>query len=371
MPKMPVNKDVLDWALNDAGVSPEEAAQLVGKSAEVVGTWLDGSALPFQGDLQAIASRVGRSVQFFFLPEPPAESGPVVRFRAAIDGESSNPARELKAIREATSIQKLAAWAAELEGHPAITFPAMVDSAVDYARTMRAHLGWTLRDQITASSKSRAYKDLRLLVEQLGIVVVYIDAGENNCRGFSLPGKLAPLIALNSKFHLGSMRSFTLLHELAHLARGSGAVCHDDESDEERWCNEFAAAFLVPAASLRDYMDSKGWTFVQPSEIKERVRLVANRYHVSWQAAAIRLRQLGFANQALVDEAFTFAPDDDAGFNANGGRRTPEIRFDQYGTTFTRAILGLRAANRLSEFDTRQQLHVNRDQLSELRVWVS
>ena len=77
-------------------------------------------------------------------------------------------------------------------------------------------------------------------------------------RGFSIAEWPFPVIAVNgSDFY--RPRLFTLLHELAHLGLRDGGLCdlHEstsrfrDANDEiERFCNQVAAAVLMPEAEL-------------------------------------------------------------------------------------------------------------------------
>lgn len=368
MARLPINAAVLAWALDDAGVTRKQAAQETGRSVAEVNEWLSGARGIFKRDLEVIAARVGRSLHFFFLPEPPTPSENVTRFRSAIDGESQTPSVELRAVREATSIQKIAKWAAQLAETPAMALPDPAGrTSVEFAAEMRNFLGWSVVAQVKATSKSKAFRSLRTVVEQLGVVVLYLDAGDGNCRGFSLPDSDAPVIAINSAYSLASMKTYTLLHELAHLAKGNAAVCHDPVSAEERWCDTFAAAFLIPEQHLREYFDYHGWTSVAVTDIGERIRLTSDRYKASWQAVAIRLKQLGLASQDVVDEVFSNSGEISAGFNPNGGRTRPEIRLDQYGATFTRAVIELRAQSKLSEFDARRQLNVSGADFAKLK----
>lgn len=367
MARIPINKDMLAWAMNDAAVSPDEIATITGRPRTEVDKWLTGTLTPHKGDLATIAARVGRSSQFFLLSRPPSQQGPAALFRGAVTGESRDAASELKALRRAGRMQKFLRWAAEAEGGQPVSLPSPDGSAEEFASQVRVFLGWRDTDQTKATSKTAVYKKLRRRVEALGVAVVFIDAGQDNCRGFSLPDPLAPVIALNSSYKMPSLRSFTLLHEFAHLSRGDAAVCHSPDRAEERWCDEFASAFLLPEDHLRAYFAYKKWTHVEPSQIKERVRLTSNRYRASWQAVAIRLRQLGLAGQSVVDEVFNNSGEESgSGFNAEP-RRVPDIRLDEYGSTFTRAVITLRDDNKLSEFDARQQLRVDGGQFDTLK----
>lgn len=92
-------------------------------------------------------------------------------------------------------------------------------------------------------------KDLTLLVEKAGVLVVHSPLGGASISGvtFAVPG-MPRLIVLNSDQPADRMR-FTLAHELGHL------VMHRFPSPTmEEEANRFASAFLLPAADLKPYV---------------------------------------------------------------------------------------------------------------------
>lgn len=95
--------------------------------------------------------------------------------------------------------------------------------------------------------------------------------------GFSLFDKYAPLIFVNGK-EAHSAQIFTMLYEVGHLVLGESAVSDDAVNTEgshrsERWCDEFAAAFLMPAEEVRE---------AAPRSLAEdSVMPVAKRFRVS------------------------------------------------------------------------------------------
>jgi Zn-dependent peptidase ImmA (M78 family) len=362
-----INPDVLRWSMQESGLDVEAVAKVTARSRALVEQWLSGDELPTKGDVEKIGKRAGRSVQFYFLPSPPTQSPAVARFRSSLDRSKNDSTAEVAAVRSAARMQKVVRWAADETHADPVKFPSLVSSATKYASLMRSHLHWHTQTQVDATSKSALFKALRLHVEQLGVTVVLRPMGAKNCRGFSLSDTHAPLIAINRDYKLPSLRTYTLLHELAHIARGSSAVCFDEDTAEERWCEEFAASFLMPAAHVRAYFEYKHWTGVTVDQIDDRIRLTSNRYKASWQSVAIRLRDLQLADQSVVDAVMKNSREVDSGF-APSSRPTPIRRLEEFGSTFTRAVLDLRQQDRLSEYDARRYLNVNGSQLSSLEL---
>ena len=113
------------------------------------------------------------------------------------------------------------------------------------------------RDQNDAGA---AFSLLRANAEKKGVFVLLKgDLGSYHTtidvevfRGFAIADDVAPFIVIND----GDAKpawSFTLLHELVHLLLGqtgiSGACA---ESETERFCNDVAGEFLLPAHELED-----------------------------------------------------------------------------------------------------------------------
>lgn len=365
--KMRVNRRVLDWALRDAGSSPQALASATGRSAEVVQAWLTGNDSPHRGDLQKIATLLGRPPQMFFLAEPPTQS-PVAAHRRSPIGEAARGdagTEEIKAVRAADKIQRLTRWVLQDEGVKVSGLPPVgVATAGEYAEELRSWLGWDVSTQVKSTSKARAFRELRDAFESIGIIVLLRDMGLPNARGFSLTDDAAPLIWVNSAYPLASVRSYTLLHEVAHIARGDTTLHHSANNQVERWCEVFAATFLLPEEHLRVYIAKYLKTdWIAPQDV-DFVRRISNRYKVSWHSIAIRLKELGLADQSLVDTVVD-GEKSDSGFSSEP-RTTPLIRQNEFGTAFPKALLRAVAEERISSLDARRFLNVNGEQLEIL-----
>ena len=158
------------------------------------------------------------------------------------------------------------------------------------------------------------------------------------------------------------------MHELGHIFHAQRRVCYGGDSGVERWCNQFAASFLMPAGEVSAYFESSKLAFSSSSDT-DPVRRVANRFKASWLAAAIRLEELSLAPLGVADFVRKNRPEPkETGFNPEGGRRKPEIRVDEFGATFVSVISAAIDAGRMPSLDARRILKVDGFQLAEARA---
>ena len=370
MAKREINPEILEWALVDARVSPESLAEATKRPLDVVTGWLRGSRHPNGGDVTAMAKLVGRSPQFFSRPVPPQTTNAIVNRRASLDGADEATREESIALRSVLRRQRISRLALANAQRHAVSLPKIgTQSPQAYAETMRIWLDWSPTLQVEATSKSAAFKLLRLHVEATGVMVFLAKLGEASSRGFSLPDSHAPSIVVNESVQLASVRSYTLLHELAHLGRGDASLHHERDRQAERWCEEFAAAFLMPAPHLHEYLSKGVVSKLDPGEIR-RVKLISDRYKASWQSVAIRLDELGLSNDELKANLANNVEPNLKGFNRDGGRRTSQIRLEEFGTEFTRLILESVDRHSMTNLDARKLLRVDAKQLTELSLLV-
>jgi Zn-dependent peptidase ImmA (M78 family) len=240
-------------------------------------------------------------------------------------------------------MQALFAWINEELGADEPALPRFStrsdpDDAADVARGM---LGLSVPEQLELRSASAAWHVWRTAVEQTGVYVVIFSIGQESCRGFSIWHDRAPLIAINSSW-IPEARSFTLLHEFAHLLTRTNSACLEvasrptPQSDVvERWCERFAAFVLIPDAELKGVVESDlGLQTVQDLDAVSRV---ARRFKTSRRAAALRLIEAGYADWRLYR---SIPPVSERPTRGGGGaaRTRAEVQADRYGARALRHI---------------------------------
>ena len=120
----------------------------------------------------------------------------------------------------------------------------------------------------------------------------------NSCEeGLLIPEKGSYLVRLKQK-STESRRRFSLAHELGHtffyrdtgkgLRHQIGVLNMRERTAEERICNLFASALLMPSQQLRRHL--RGLPTGRPSQLLDRLESVAQTFRVSLPALIQRLR---------------------------------------------------------------------------------
>ena len=128
-------------------------------------------------------------------------------------------------------------------------------------------------------------------LEEEGIKVVEIHAGPDFSGFATVMNGSIPVIVLNNHPDIPLDRKrFTLAHELSHL------LLDPEGLDEEKCCNHFAGALLIPQARMREEMMERRHNI----HVKELL-LLKQQYGMSMQAILYRAKDLGI----ITDYVFT------------------------------------------------------------------
>ncbi|MFI5035940.1 MAG: ImmA/IrrE family metallo-endopeptidase [Acidimicrobiales bacterium] len=227
------------------------------------------------------------------------------------------------------------------------------------------------------SNASQGARAWRSHLEHLGIVTLQLSLGKESIRGFSVWGEFAPVVAVNTAYH-PTARSYTLFHEVGHLLTRSDSACFNfmspsrRDSRLERWCEEFAAALLLPASAVRRvasrYLNAEGLV-----DDVGAVRSIANRFKTSTRAASIRLQELGLAENSLygrVDREMA-SYDWNSGGGGGGGQPRTEKRLGQVGLRTLSTLFDAAARGRLNERDVASHLRLSVGEVADLKSMVS
>jgi Zn-dependent peptidase ImmA (M78 family) len=167
-------------------------------------------------------------------------------------------------------------------------------NAVEAGEQERRRIGVPAATQIGWQPKD-AFRNWRTIIEATGVYVLLKKFSLEDTLGFTIYRDAnAPIIVINKAEQNEAARTFTLLHEYAHLLlRQPGISDQNDANPVEAFCNKFASGFLIPRAVLSAILPY--WP-AEPVEWDiDLIRSWARRLKVSQRALALRLEQLGVA----------------------------------------------------------------------------
>uniref|UniRef100_A0A832ECN3 ImmA/IrrE family metallo-endopeptidase n=1 Tax=Desulfacinum infernum TaxID=35837 RepID=A0A832ECN3_9BACT len=309
MRRVAVQPELLLWACQRAGL---ETRRLVTRFPRLP-KWLEGKDRPTFKQLDAFAKATHTPFGYFFLPEPPEERLPIPNLRT-LKHRPDRPSADL--LDTLHAMQRRQRWLSDErreKGAEPLDFvgTAQIDSDPGaIGQEMRRTVG--LGDQWAAEVRTweAAVGKLRGRIENLGVLAVINGVVGNNThrrldvkefRGFALVDPYAPLIFVNGA-DAKSAQMFTLAHELAHLwlgkaGEGLSGFDHILPGDDriEKFCDQAAAEFLVPAQELR-----KRW--LQVKSAPDRFEQLARIFKVSPIVAGRRALDL-----KLIDHQSFFA----------------------------------------------------------------
>jgi Zn-dependent peptidase ImmA (M78 family)/transcriptional regulator with XRE-family HTH domain len=299
---------VLTWARQTAGFSLAEAARRLKVKEERIAAWEDpksGNA-PSIPQLRKLAGLFKRPVAVFYLSEAPPRFA-VMRDLRRLPGtgaRSYSPAVQLE-IRTANERRELALeLAADLEQNiPKFTLAATTqEDPQTVGARIRTALGVSRELQLRwRDNEGRAgFNAWRNRIEALGVLVFQTTRfPSDEASGFAIAADTLPVIAVNRNDAL-TRRTFSLLHELAHLMiRVSGVselatdVTRPPEDQRiEVFCNSVAAAALMP----RDVLLADARVVAQGTRSAQwsdaEIRDLAYQFGVSREALLRRLLTL-------------------------------------------------------------------------------
>ena len=321
-----INPAILVWARETAGLELEEAADLLDfikptdaeSATQRLLAFESGERKPTRNQLLKFAAAYRRPLLTFYMKKPPVTGYRGEDFRQAVGKVSRREnslldalLRDIRARQE--MVKSLLEDEEEIHDLPFVG-SATVDQEVGPAA---ASIAATLRFDYERSELRRGdadalFKTLRRKAESAGVFVLLVgDLGSYHTalsvevfRGFAISDRIAPFVVINDQ-DARAARSFTLVHELAHVwldkSGVSGApsldVPHSSHDQIERFCNDVAGEFLLPSVALRTQPTKSDVGNKQSAA--EFIRALAENWSVSEPMAAYRLNRIGLVETTI------------------------------------------------------------------------
>lgn len=313
-----INPEILKWARETAGLSPEEAVQKLGIKAargveplDRLAALENGEAAPTRPMLVKMSKQYRRPLLAFYLSAPPraGDRGQDFRTLPAAFGLTDHALVDA-VVRDIRARQSLVRTILEEEDE-AERFPFIASANVhDDPEALAAQISETLHFELETYRRGRTLGDavtyLRGQAEAAGIFVLFVDnlgshhteIPANVFRGFALADDVAPFVAVNANDSKGA-QAFTILHEIVHIWLGvTGVSGRDGEMHIEKFCNDVAGAFLLPARELDEL------TITDATAIGEAVQMIADFAHarkISGTMVAYKLHRSGAFSYAYYE----------------------------------------------------------------------
>ena len=275
-----VNPEILAWAREKAGLTPQAAVAKVGirdaRGVAAVDRLMSlecGETEPTGPMLIRMARQYRRPLITFYLPAPPRRGDRGADFRSLSAERSVETDALVDAlVRDIRSRQSMirALLEEKNEAEPLPFVGCLSDHGSNPADTtalrwraagnLQALLGQDLSSDsyYTQDSPREAFALLRSRIEDAGVFVLLKgDLGSHHTaldvdvfRGFAIADEVAPFVVINDHDSTPAW-SFTLLHELVHLMFGqTGISGASPGTGIESFCNSVAAEWLLPQATL-------------------------------------------------------------------------------------------------------------------------
>ena len=270
---------MLVWAREGAGLEIEDAAERLGfiKSTEKESASQrlmaleNGERAPTRVQLLELARVYRCPLLSFYMKQPPRKGDRGEDFRQSAGAVSRRDSSLLDALlRDIRARQEMIKSLLEdEEGSHELGFVGSA-SIHDGAQVLATSIASTLEFDYRKREERRGdadalFRTLRERAESAGAFVLLVgDLGSYHTalsvevfRGFAISDRVAPFVVINDQ-DARPARSFTLIHELAHIWLDRSGVSgvpsldapRSPEDRIEQFCNDVAGEFLLPAEAL-------------------------------------------------------------------------------------------------------------------------
>ena len=184
-------------------------------------------------------------------------------------------------------------------------------------------------------SNIQPISDLINILENLGIVRIQIKNYNNRFDDFDGLSEIVnniPIIVILDDIKDGARERFTIAHELGHLI----LKIDDKNLDEEKLCNRFASALLMPKKAITNEFG------ISRNKISfYELKAFKNEYKVSYSAIAYRLKDLKIISEYLYKKISIF-------LSQNIGKNDPEPIIPEKSYQFKKIVHRLEVDNIIS-----------------------
>jgi Zn-dependent peptidase ImmA (M78 family)/DNA-binding XRE family transcriptional regulator len=377
-----VEPPMLVWAREQAGYSPEQVASKLKQPLQKLAAWERGETKPTLRQAEHLAAIYRRPFTLFYLKTPPVTVPLASEYRRLPGVTPGKESPELRvALRDLRRRRDIALELMEEneETLPRFTLAARLGEAPEsVGARLRDALGVTLEIQRKWRDAYAAWRVWRDQAEALGLLVFQVPGVPlAEMRGVGLFLDPLSVVGVNSHEHVAS-RSFTLLHEIAHLmlqqagderSAAEEAFSSQRVGDLERFADAVAAAALMPRDALlserliREHGPSPNWA-------TDDIVTLARRYRVSPVAMLTRILTLRLTSwdvyrqwRAAWEQQWETRPKGES----SGGPSRVETILSRVGPSFAALILDSLERDQISPLAAAEALDLKLHHFADLK----
>lgn len=291
-----VNGEILRWAREFYNMTPDEAAQAIGVDVSRYMSWENGTDHPTYAKLKKISAVFRKPSAVFFFPVPPDIQRIKGDLRTLSDAVVNRLSKNVivqfeKAKAYQLSLRELYGDRESIISRRS-SFPSDTEQLCEYLRTL---FEFTIDAQKSRKSTKVVFEIFRERFYDHGIYVFKDAFKDNRISGICVNDDQYPVIIINNSMSF-ARQTFTLFHELYHLISDTSGVeiIRDEyyaeldsmQAEEERACDSFANAFLVPMSDFEQEIAKKALS-------DERIEELSYIYSVSKEAIMYKLYKMG------------------------------------------------------------------------------
>jgi len=299
---VPVEPAVMKWAIESSGWTTDEISRRLEISPITLSGWISGKINPTLNQLEALAVSIKRPLAAFFLSIPPVEKPLPKDYRMLPGRVGKFDKKTILAIRRARRLQRVSKELSDnVNAATSFTLPksTLSNNPLVLAEHYRQEFIFNEEKQKKLKSPYDVFNFLRDVIEDKNILIFQISMPVDDARGFTLVDDIPAIIVVNSKDAIDA-RIFTLMHEFGHiLLQESGismpenALAVRDIEKVEKWCNEFASAFLLPEAMARNIFNSNKSVIIET----ETLNKFSRTYKLSKAMLLYNMAKFGYITQ--------------------------------------------------------------------------
>jgi Zn-dependent peptidase ImmA (M78 family) len=264
-----VNPDILIWARESAGLSPEAAVKKLGlnptkamSSLERLDAMESGIVEPTRPMLLKMAQQYRRPLVVFYMSERPLSGEQVKDFRNVPDRDARFDALIAALVRDVkgrqAAVREILLEDDEVRSLQFVGSMKISDGVENVLKAIQDTIEIDVSSFRSQTTPESGFALLRARAEAAGIFVLLMgDLGSHHTaidaeafRGFALADDIAPFVVVNDQ-DARTAWSFTLIHELAHIWLGASGVSGKVSDQKiEKFCSDIASSFLLPHDEL-------------------------------------------------------------------------------------------------------------------------